>query len=216
MFVILIESILKVHLLCSGVSIPKFFMILADVVSTRPNQSHPPVLMVEHMIFGAPKHSPTGITDIKLSPRIKGRRTTDQIGVPATEIEAHETSHTEPGCSPMSSIADGPQSLIDMGNQFQEIGAEIFLPIDRNVPRPAAVKPCVVFSQISVNTDYDDFVVLNVINDLGNSVGSVVIVFQRVTIAMTMKVIDDRIRLPACVIALWEEQAIISVLVEDL
>jgi len=56
--------------------------------------------------------------------------------------------------------------------------------------------------------------VLSVLNHLGYGIGTVVIMLERVTIAVAMEIINDRIRFPTGLVISRKKQAVVTVFLE--
>jgi hypothetical protein len=103
-----------------------------------------------------------------------------------------------------------------MSDQLAEVSAEIeiaaFLP---HIPRRASIKARVVLAYVAVYGDNDKVIVRDVRRHLGNRVLSLVVVLERVAIAVPVEVVDDRVPLRARLVRRRKQDSIIARVSED-
>jgi hypothetical protein len=79
-------------------------VILADVISTRPNQPDHGLSMVRDVIFWTPEDTTAFITGEELGAGIECRRAADEFRHSGAEPKARIPAHAEAGCSTVSAI----------------------------------------------------------------------------------------------------------------
>src|SRR4030095_14417029 len=130
--------------------------------------------------------------------------------------KAHKAAHAQPRSRSRPAGSQRAIGPVDVRDEFTEIRAEIELAaFFMRVPGDAGVEARVLARHVSVHRDHDHGVHGHERGDLRDRVRAVVILLQRIAVAVAVKVIDYRISFFAALVIRWKKDAVIARFAED-
>ena len=116
-----------------------------------------------------------------------------------------EAAHAQAGRGAVPPVGKRAIGRVDVLDQFQKVRAKVAIPAwFHHVPRSAAVKPGVLGSDVAIHADDDRIVVRHPVRHFGYRVRPVIVVLDRIAVAVPVEVIVHRVTLAAGFVSGWE------------
>ncbi len=113
----------------------------------------------------------------------------------------------------MSAIRQRAVRRVNVSHEFQEVCAEIIIAaIDADIPRRTAIKSGVIPCHISIDTHHNHGMFRDERRDLRNSIRTLVVMFERVPVTVSMEVVDDRVSRARCRVISRQKEPVVSIL----
>ena len=116
----------------------------------------------------------------------------------------------------MTTVGERAISRVDVLDQFQKVGAEVVISaLFQQVPRRATVKTGVFGGDVAIYADDYGIVFRHPVRHFGNCVSAVIVVLDRIAVAVPVEVVDHGVTLGAGLVAGRQKDAVMPCLAED-